>query len=38
MVMGKSKRTQNKKLYKPIYLLENLGEEDDLDAVLDNWK
>ena len=27
-----------KKLYNPIYLLENLGDEDDLDAVLNNWK
>ena len=26
------------KLYNPIYLIENLGDEDDLDAVLDNWK
>ena len=27
-----------KKLYDPIYLIENLGEDDDLDAVLNNWK
>jgi len=27
-----------KKLYDPIYLIENLGDDDDLDAVLDNWK
>ena len=27
-----------KKLYDPIYLLENLGEDDDLDTVLNNWK
>jgi len=27
-----------KKLYDPIYLLENLGDEDDLDEVLNNWK
>jgi Leucine-rich repeat (LRR) protein len=27
-----------KKLYNPIYLIENLGEDDDLDKVLDNWK
>jgi Leucine-rich repeat (LRR) protein len=26
------------KLYDPIYLLENLDEDDDLDAVLNNWK
>jgi hypothetical protein len=24
--------------YSPIYLIENLGDEDDLDAVLDKWK
>ena len=27
-----------KKLYDPIYLIENLGEDDDLDTVLHNWK
>jgi len=27
-----------KKLYNPNYLIENLGDEDDLDTVLDNWK
>jgi Leucine-rich repeat (LRR) protein len=27
-----------KKLYNPIYLVENLKEEDDLDTFLDNWK
>jgi len=27
-----------KKLYNPIYLIENLKEEDDLDTVLKNWK
>jgi len=27
-----------KKLYDPIYLIENLGQDDDLDTVLDNWK
>ena len=26
------------KKYHPKYLIENLGDEDDLDAVLDNWK
>jgi Leucine-rich repeat (LRR) protein len=26
------------KMYNPIYLIENLGDEDDLDTVLDNWK
>jgi hypothetical protein len=26
-----------KKLYDPIYLIENLGEDDDLDEVLKNW-
>ena len=25
------------KMYNPIYLIENLGDEDDLDAVLNNW-
>ena len=27
-----------KKLYNPIYLIENLKEEDDLNTVLKNWK
>jgi Leucine-rich repeat (LRR) protein len=27
-----------KKMYNPIYLVENLGDEDDLDTFLDNWK
>ena len=27
-----------KKLYNPIYLIENLGDEDDLDEVLKNWE
>jgi len=27
-----------KRMYNPLYLLENLGENDDLDTVLDNWK
>jgi hypothetical protein len=27
-----------KKLYNPIYLIENLGEDDDLDTFLYNWK
>jgi Leucine-rich repeat (LRR) protein len=27
-----------KKLYNPIYLIENLGDDDDLDTFLDNWK
>ena len=26
------------KMYNPIYLIENLGEDDDLDTVLHNWK
>ena len=26
------------KMYNPIYLIENLGDEDDLDTVLNNWK
>jgi hypothetical protein len=27
-----------KKIYNPKYLIENLGDHDDLDTVLDNWK
>ena len=27
-----------KKLYNPLYLIENLGDEDDLDTVLKNWE
>ena len=27
-----------KKMYNPNYLIENLGDEDDLEAVLNNWK
>ena len=27
-----------KKRYSPMYLIENLGEDDDLDTVLDNWQ
>ena len=27
-----------KKIYNPMYLIENLGDEDDLDTVLNNWK
>jgi len=27
-----------KKIFHPIYLIENLGEDDDLDTVLNNWK
>jgi hypothetical protein len=26
-----------KKLYNPIYLIENLGQDDELDEVLNNW-
>ena len=26
------------KIYHPIYLIENLGDDDDLEAVLNNWK
>jgi hypothetical protein len=25
-------------MYNPDYLFENLGDEDDLDIFLDNWK
>jgi hypothetical protein len=32
-------REQNaKNLYNPNYLIENLGDEDDLNTFLDNWK
>ena len=27
-----------KKIYNPRYLIENLGDEDELDTVLNNWK
>ena len=27
-----------KKIYNPNYLIENLGDEDDLDTFLDSWK
>ena len=27
-----------KNIYNPNYLIENLGDDDDLDTVLDNWK
>ena len=27
-----------KKIFHPIYLIENLGEDDNLDTVLDSWK
>ena len=27
-----------KKIYNPMYLIKNLGDEDDLDEVLKNWK
>jgi hypothetical protein len=27
-----------KKIYNPKYLIENLGDEDDLNTFLDNWK
>jgi len=31
-------REQNaKKMYSPMYLIENLGDDDDLDTVLNNW-
>jgi Leucine-rich repeat (LRR) protein len=32
-------REQNaKKMYSPSYLNKNLGDQDDLDTVLNNWK
>ena len=34
----KVKEPNAKKLYNPMYLIENLGDEDDLDEVLSNWK
>ena len=33
----KVRKPKVEKLYNPIYLLENLREEDDLDTVLNNW-
>jgi hypothetical protein len=27
-----------KQIFHPKYLLENLGDDDDLDTVLNNWK
>ena len=38
MVMGKVREPKIKKLYNPIYLIENLGDKYDLDEVLSNWK
>jgi hypothetical protein len=38
MVMGKVREPIVKKIYSPNYLIENLGQDDDLDTVLDNWK
>ena len=37
MVMGKSKKTKYTKRYNLNYLIENLGEDDDLDTLLNNW-
>ena len=34
----KVKEPKIKKIYSPNYLLENLGEEDDLDTFLSNWE
>jgi Leucine-rich repeat (LRR) protein len=34
----KVRESNVKKLYNPNYLIENLGDEDDLDTVLSNWK
>ena len=34
----KVRYTNEKKVCNPNYLFKNLGEEDDLDAFLDNWK
>ena len=33
---GKVRLPNVNKMYNPIYLIENLGDEDDLDTVLDN--
>ena len=38
IVMGKVREPIVKKLYNPIYLIEKLGENDELDTVLNNWK
>jgi len=34
----KVREPQIKKMFHPKYLVENLGEDDDLDTVLNNWK
>jgi len=34
----KVKEPNIKKIYNPDYLIKNLGDEDDLDTFLDNWK
>jgi len=36
--MGKGVKYIIEKKYHPSYLIENLGDDDDLDAVLNNWK
>jgi len=36
--MGKVREPKIKKLYDPNYVVENLGKDDDLNKVLDNWK
>ena len=33
----KVRKPNVERLYNPIYLIENLGDEDDLDTVLNNW-
>jgi hypothetical protein len=34
----KVRKPNVERLYNPIYLIENLGDEDDLDTFLNNWK
>ena len=38
LLWEKVREPNAKKIYNPKYLIENLGDHDDLDTVLDNWK
>jgi hypothetical protein len=38
MVWEKAREPKIKKIFHPINLIKNLGEHDDLDTVLNNWK
>jgi hypothetical protein len=37
MVWEKVREQNAKKMYSPMYLIENLGQNNDLDTVLNNW-